>query len=560
MKKALKILLICVLIIALAAGGFFGWPAISDRLNSSAAFFIDFSDLGRTLPNPVSNINVWDMSRGDWVNAERNEENDIFDFVEYVQFMQATGGNRSRDLFLDPDDRTVLDDYDFTTLIESCRSVVNLGAKPHLKLGSVPNKYTEAPERGAEFGMNIYPPSDYTVYYNYIAAIANALVGEFGLEEVRSWHFGVMTEFNNDGWFQEKGNDSEADAVAYNKLYDYTVAALQSVLGEEIYIGAHALAQSDGRWSVELFVKHCAEEVNYCTGEIGTRLCYLAGSHYDVRPGFFAPLSRNLPDTIGYLRNIAEKYGYTDLVYGIDEGGFLMGHSSGNGSNNLASRSVGYTYQGAYDARRIKEMFDNDITYVSVWSYLSGGNLAGNPSVSYHVAHEAAKFSGAKRAEVTKVKGSLTAEVETVAAYDESADTVIVMAYNFKNSVNYKGVADVTLDLNIPQFEGRELTVTTFMIDDDTNFFDEWVADRKAYGIGDDAFSWSPDDHEIDTSGVLRDEAAIELFRTELFEKYREASRLTPTTESFTMDGSTLGINLTLQPNAVAFLEIGAKQ
>lgn len=86
-------------------------------------------------------------------------------------------------------DASVLDDYDFTRLIENCRGILALGAKPHLKLGGVPVKFTSDYEYGG-FGMNVYPPDNYNVYYNYIKATASALVDEFGRDEVLSWRFG----------------------------------------------------------------------------------------------------------------------------------------------------------------------------------------------------------------------------------------------------------------------------------------------------------------------------------------------------------------------------------
>jgi hypothetical protein len=37
-------------------------------------------------------------------------------------------------------------------------------------------------------------------YFDYIAALASKLVSNFGLDAVRSWKWGVFTEFNNQQW------------------------------------------------------------------------------------------------------------------------------------------------------------------------------------------------------------------------------------------------------------------------------------------------------------------------------------------------------------------------
>lgn len=127
-------------------------------IGSSYTFSIDASQKGETLVNPVSNVNIWDMNTdSQFTDPEINSEYNVFEFVDYVQLMQCTGGNASRDLFKDPLDKTVLDDYDFTRLIENCRGIVEIGAKPHLKLGSVPLKYSAAASEDEYFGTNVYP-------------------------------------------------------------------------------------------------------------------------------------------------------------------------------------------------------------------------------------------------------------------------------------------------------------------------------------------------------------------------------------------------------------------
>lgn len=531
------------------------WSDVVDVFNNYD-FTVDASVTGRVLANPASNVNIWSIEGNPFVGAEINEENNIFDFVTYVQFMQCTGGSAERDLFVDPLDRTVLDDYDFTKLIENCRGVLNIGAKPMLKLGSVPLKYSANSNTDATFGTNIYPPDDYDVYYNYIAAIARALVEEFGREEVLSWRFGVMTEYENSDWFMANSGDSAETAVEFCKLYDYTVAALEDEIGE-VFVGAHSMTVTEGLWDEALFIKHCANGTNYKTGEKGTRLCYLSASFYDSEPGVFTS-GYTLPETIAYIRSVAESEGLTDLIYGIDEGRILCGNTSGASDSQLLTRTVGYTYQAGYDARIYKQMFDNDINYFSSWAFLSNGLFDGNPTVSYHVARNAAKFGGAKLASTEKTgRGWIfKAEVDAVSAFDENSETLHIMAYNFKNKVDYKSDADLTFTVKAPQFDGKQVRVTKYVIDDDCNWFDEWVEDREKYGIGDDCFGWSPDDPEVDNPTTLSDPEAREVYKNELFDKYAECSELVPTEQTFTVENGEIYLETNLDPNAVVFYEI----
>ena len=559
LKKILCII-IPVIIIVLSVFG-----VIASGVFNKFTFTIDTTKTHNTLHNVVNNVNIWSIEGNPFVNASANEENNIFDFVEYVQFMQCTGGTQARDLFKDPLDRTVLDDYDFTVLIENCRGVLNLGGKPMLKLGSVPLKYSEKATTEHGFGMNPYPPDDYDVYYNYIKAIAKALVKEFGKSEVLTWRFGVMTEYENYDWFV--GSDSEDDEIlakesaeAYCKLYDYTAQALVDVLGEDVFVGAHSMSVTEGLWDEAIFIEHCAKGKNYKTGEIGSPLKYLSASFYDSTPGDYTD-GYTLPETIDYIRGVAEANGLTDLIYGIDEGRILCGVNRGANNDELLTRTCGYTYQASYDARLFAQMFNNDIAYFSAWSYLSGGFLSGNPTVSYHVAKNASKMAGANLTETTASKKGLIlgGDIDAVSAFNDETETLYVMAYNFKNDLDYKTSAELNFEINAPQFNGKKVKITTYTIDDDCNYFDEWVEDRKTHNIGDDCFSWSPDDPEIDSTVTLEKQEARDIYFNELYSKYTECSKLTPTEETAKVENGKITLNTTLDSHAVVFYEISAK-
>lgn len=537
---------------------FFGtvWNAGISAVNSYS-FTVDTSELGDVLVNPASNVNIWSIQGNPFVGVKINEENNIFEFVDYIQLMQCTGGNADRDLFKDPYDRTVLDDYDFTKLIENCRGIIGLGAKPMLKLGSVPLKYSAKASEDEYFGANVYPPDDYDVYYNYIAAIAQALVDEFGKEEVLSWRFGVMTEYENSDWFMAVSGDPDESAAEYCKLYDYTVQALIDVIGEDIFVGAHAMAVTEGLWDERAFINHCANGTNYKTGEKGSRICYLAASFYDVAPGEETS-GMNFENTMKHLKAAADEAGLENLIFGVDEGRILYGNSYGAVDRQLNTRTVGFTYQAAYDARIYRTMFKNNINYFSSWSFLSGGLLYGNPTVSYHVARNAAKFDGAKLAETKKTYRALfpNIEVDAVSAYNEETQTVHVMAYNYKNDVDYKNTAKINFTLKVPQFDCEKVRVTAYVIDDDCNYFDEWQQDRVTYGIGDDCFAWSPDDPEIGSVTTLEKEWAREIYFNELEAKYKECSKLEPAASEAEVKNGKVKLDIKLDPNAVVFYEI----
>ena len=553
--SAIKYFFSYLLSLILALPGIIG--SLGESVNDYS-FTVETSQLGDTVPNTLSNVNIWDMQGTNlFTNQRLNEKYNIMEFVEYIQLMQCTGGNAQRDLFVDPTNYDVLDDYDFSSLIENCKGVLELGAKPHLKLGSVPLKYSQNSIQGADFGTNLYPPDDYDVYYNYMAAMARALVSEFGAEEVLTWRFGVMTEFENSQWFMAPDGDPQKTAEAYCKLYDYTVDALQKEIGEDVFVGAHAMVVTEGLWDEKIFVDHCGNGINYKTGKIGTRICFLSASFYDYAPGEYTS-GYTLPETIAQLRKYADEAGLKDLIFGVDEGRILVGNTSGAEDIQLLTRMVGDTYQAAYDARLNKQLIDQGGDYFSSWGYLSGGLYDGYPTVSYHVASRLATFAGSKRVAVEPAKKGVIygAEVEALSAYD--GETLRIMAYNFKNDTAYDKTADLSFDVDASVFNSDKVNVTVYTVDDSCNYFDEWREDRVTYGIGDDCFAWSPDDPQIESATTLKDSAARELYFNELAEKYEQCAQLTPVTYTADVVDGRVELDASLAANGVVFFEIAS--
>ena len=526
-----------------------------NNLVNDYAFSVDASLLGEALPNVKSNVNRFTGRFPE--NPVINEEYNPYEFIDYIQLMECSGGNAGRDLFRDPDDFSVLNDYDFSALIASCRGILKTGAKPLLKLGNVPAKLSQkniaaAGKALGDFSVNVYPPDDYNQYYNYIKALAEALAEAFGMEEVQSWRFGVMTEYENAGWFIAPGGDPRNTAEAYCKLYDFTVQALIDVLGEDVFVGAHSMTCSEGLWDEAAFIRHCGAGVNYATGEKGTHINYLAASYYELKPGETGNC-KTIPQIMEELRGAAESVGLTDLIYGVDEGRILVGNAAGKVSDELNSRTVGDTYQAAFDARLIKQMFDSGMDYFSSWEYCSFGENHGNPLITYFVAKHAADFEGARLAAVKKAcRGAIfKAEVEAAAAFDENTNTLRIMAYNYRNKVNYKANAELTFRVHAPQFADGEAQVTMYMVNDDCNWFDEWRADRERLGITDDKFGWSPDDGCPNWS----DDEARQTF-ADLTETYAACCRLEPVTTTVQVKDGAFTLQADLDPFAVVFFAV----
>jgi hypothetical protein len=150
--------------------------------------------------------------------------------------------------------------------------------------------------------------------------------------------------------------------------------------------------------------------------------------------------------------------------------------------------------------------------------------------------------------------------MDAVAGWNTKTDTLHIMAYNFKNDVNYKYSADMTFKIKVPQFDGQTVKVTKYVIDDSSNFFDDWQKDRKTYNITDACFTWSPDDPALDSTTTLTAQWARDIYFKDLRPKYEECSKLIPATETVQVKNGCLTLNATAAPNAVIFYDIEAVQ
>ncbi len=527
-------------------------PLILNSIAGNVKFDIDARvKVSKTLPRIADNINVWEMGRTFYSPTIEFEEFNIFTFVKWVQLMQCSGGNKNRDLFKEPENREELNDYDFSPLINNCAGILSLGAKPYLKLGSVPLKLSKNPKLGKNFAINIYPPESYEQYYQYIKMLAKALVHAFGLREVRTWRFGCMTEYENKNWFVAGDENPESTFIAYCKLYDYTIQALTDVLGEKIMVGAHSMTCEEGLWDETRFIEHVAKGKNWANGRVGTKIDFLSISFYDYKPGQLR--ERDMPHTIKILQNAANRNGLNNVFFGIDEGRILYGLDSGESTNGMLSRSCGYTWQGAYDARLYIQALENDVNYISSWGYLTGGILEGYPSIAYHVAHNINQFEGYKRIKMNNtIFNENKQEIGCFAA--RKGKTVKMVIYSFSKEIRGNDSTTITIELKLP-FKSKEVIMESRLIDDDCNFFDEWQRDRIENGISSNQFVWSPDDATID-SYIMMKRSAQQFYRDKLRTKYIRCSQLHSKKEFVKINGSTYKRDFTIKENTVLFLDI----
>ena len=512
-------------------------------------FHIDATSPGRVLPNPSQMLCLWSMPKSECFNAKKNSRYDITEFAEFVEVMGATGGTFGRDCFKNPSDKNTENDYDFSHLVDGCRGIISAGLKPYLKLGNVPVKMSSSVSYGG-FGMNVRPPDDFAVYGRYMTACADALLSAFGREELCRWKYAVLTEYENDSWFKDGSDDPEKTFQAYCRLYETTVDTFAKRISPDLDIGVHAMACQSGHWDERRFIYHVAER--------RLPLKFVSVSFYDRQPGLPAA-ELSFTQSISHMRTAAESVGLSNLVYGVDEGRILWGVTRNKQADNLFLRIVGDTYQAAYDARIVKQMFDSGVDWFASWGYLSGPNVyfEGVPSVSFHVARNAAKFKGMWRLNVTQ-SGGKKFETDSVAAVSDDGCLVRIMTYAFKDALFATGAVPIQVSVSLPsKWKGRSVILETCRIDDDSNWFDEWRRERRSRGIADDHFNWSPDDPSPMSGHGLKMKEDREVFVNELEKRFHECAILK--TDSIRLSSDQRGMlhfTRTLPVNSVHFAEL----
>jgi hypothetical protein len=455
-------------------------------------FSIDMSSTGKRITNKFSDINMW-MIEETWLKtAEAYPANYFktnFPFIERIQLMAATGGNEARDLFKNPTDYTTVTDYDFTKLIKACENIIAKGLKPMIKTGWVPLKLSADPCIGG-FQTNLRPPRDYDAYYAYIKAMAEALKTRFGIEQMKTWPWGVGVEYENKDWFVADDGKSESTKLAYFKLYDYTVSALEDALGAaNVTVGAHSMTCSDGFWDECAFIEHCAKGTNFKTGKPGTKLDFLAISYYTDVPGF---------DPAKFLRAVqtvqqkAVQVGLNSLKYGVDEGRVLNGWDG----RVVYAREVQHPVQAVCDAKLFHLMVEHDVDYFSIWCLTTKGLFGGIPVVSANFRNLAFRMTGSallKTALLGKPADTRN-EVNGLASFDAAQKILRVMIYNFNPYQDAKVIEDVSLRIAHAKSSLKEgVTVRAWRLDKDNgNWWKSWQADLTSRKLHTQGFSNSP--------------------------------------------------------------------
>jgi xylan 1,4-beta-xylosidase len=183
--------------------------------------------------------------------------------------------------------------YNWTIVDKILGTYVNAGGIPYVEIGFMPealsthpHPYTPVWKPGDKFNdYNIgwtYPPNDYKKWNELVYQWVTHSIQKFGKAEVEKWNWEVWNEPNIFYWH---GTPEE-----YDKLYDYTAAAVKRALPSAKVGGPASTGPANEKAAAFLrqFLQHCMSGKNAATGNVGAPLDFISfhvKGHPDVVNG-----------------------------------------------------------------------------------------------------------------------------------------------------------------------------------------------------------------------------------------------------------------------------------
>lgn len=204
--------------------------------------------------------------------------------------------------------------YDWTMVDLVLDTILRYRCKPFVEIGFMPLHLADPAHYDAtqdtwrlkhyqDYGWAC-PPKDYQKWYDLIFNLVRHCVERYGAEEIKSWYWELWNEPDIFYW---RGTIEE-----FNKLYDYTAAAIKAACSDARVGGPGVTNPTPERKSLEFldkFLDHCANGANYYTGQQGTPLDFTS---FHVKGGGYRadPLHRkqNPPSVQQILRDTQTGY------------------------------------------------------------------------------------------------------------------------------------------------------------------------------------------------------------------------------------------------------------
>ncbi len=164
-------------------------------------------------------------------------------------------------------------EYNFQYVDALFDALLNIGIKPFVELGFMPNGLASGNTTVFWWKGNGTPPRDYQKWEDLIRALTQHFTERYGEEEVKAWYFEVWNEPNLDGFWHSTQSE-------YFKLYNHSVKAVKSV-NPAYRVGGPATAGA--AWVPEM--------IAYCK-QNNVPIDFISTHTYGVKQGFLDEFGR----------------------------------------------------------------------------------------------------------------------------------------------------------------------------------------------------------------------------------------------------------------------------
>ena len=144
-------------------------------------------------------------------------------------------------------------EYNFTYLDRVMDSYQELGIKPFLELGFMPEKMASGDQTVFYWKGNVTPPKDYEKWSDLVQAVLYHLMERYGTEEVITWPIEVWNEPNLSIFWKD------ADIEEYFHLFAITFKAVKAV-DKRFRIGGPAICGVQDELWIKSFLAFCEKE------------------------------------------------------------------------------------------------------------------------------------------------------------------------------------------------------------------------------------------------------------------------------------------------------------
>ena len=471
----------------------------------------------------------------------------MYPYLDYLILMTFTGGKKYNNWYTE--DENGNPHYYFEKPVQIIKNVLRGGVKPFIVIGQVPNALSKQPndfgEPGTDWG-NRYAPKDYQKYYDYIYAFGNTLVENFGKDEIKTWKFRLMTEWDDcldvQYWWKETPEE-------YYKLYDCTYRALAESIGDNyLFYGPGNVKFAE---NLESFLKYCA------SSEKGTPCHHISISEY-FEDTYVEQFAGNLKS----LQKMVEKYPTLKIEeIGIGEGGVIQDRN-----RDRLHMAQGITEEYSAGLARLFDISNSSLNgYFANWEYLTDrANISldfpQNVWLKTPVSNCAELINdmlkGSKLYPIESEKQHNKSIINSFASYFKSENRIKIMVYY--NCPDFYGYNEKEITIKLLNID-KANSVTLKRVDEKHgNFSHTWIDDSLDIPRKHIKF-----DMETEGSSVI--DTAISLYLDEKGKEFYYSNREKYVKLSETLDSDDFeccckngdtAVNFVLPKNGIAILDI----